>query len=86
MLQADDYVMMFGFLWYTLLCISLNKVASGGGSNLLMAEEIAALTPETTKARIAGSKWVLFSEQAMLLAIWCTKCCMLILYTRLTYV
>lgn len=83
-LQADDFVMVIGLFWYTLLCVSLNKVASGGGSNLLTDEEILELTPETIADRITGSKWVFVSEQAMLLAVWSMKCCMLIIYMRLT--
>ncbi|KAI9847702.1 MAG: hypothetical protein M1837_001950 [Sclerophora amabilis] len=77
--------MFFGLVWYTLLVVSLNRVASGGGSNLLTEEEIAILTPETTEARVVGSKWVLVSEEAMLGAIWSMKTCMLIIYARVTY-
>ena len=47
-------------------------------------EEKAALTPETTKERIVGSKWVIVSEQAMILTIWSLKLCMLCIYRRLT--
>lgn len=61
-------------------------IASGGGSNLMSQEEIDALTPETIAERTTGSKWVFVSEQAMLIAIWSMKCCMLLIYNRLTYV
>ncbi|KAL2379025.1 hypothetical protein RJZ90_005591 [Blastomyces dermatitidis] len=56
-LQLDDYLMLTVVFWFTLLCVSINQVISGGGSNLLSEEEILALTPETTAARISGSKW-----------------------------
>lgn len=47
-------------------------------------EEIAELTPETRETRIAGSKWVLVSEESMVLTIWSCKACMLFIYRRLT--
>ena len=72
-LKLDDYVMANGIVWYTLLCVAFNQIASGGGSNLMSEEEIEALTPETTAARIAGSKWVFVSEHSMILAIWSSK-------------
>lgn len=56
----------------------------GGGSNLLSEEEIEALTPESTAARVEGSKWVFVSEHAMLLTIWSMKAAMLVLYARIT--
>lgn len=49
-------------------------------------EEEAALTPETKAERIEGSKWVLVSEQAMVMSVWSCKVIMLILYRTLTYV
>ncbi|OJD22168.1 hypothetical protein ACJ73_06489 [Blastomyces percursus] len=83
-LQLDDYLMLTVVLWFTLLCVSINQVISGGGSNLLSEEEILALTPETTAARISGSKWVYVSEHMMVLTIWTMKFCMLIIYGRIT--
>ncbi|OAQ67598.1 hypothetical protein VFPPC_13550 [Pochonia chlamydosporia 170] len=83
-LRWDDYIMLNGLIWYTLLCVSLNKIASGGGSNLISDEELAALTPETKEERVIGSKWVFVSEHSMMLAIWSMKACMLILYAGLT--
>jgi hypothetical protein len=47
-------------------------------------EEIAALTPQTREDRIAGSKWVLASEEVMVLCVWTCKLCMLLIYRRLT--
>jgi hypothetical protein len=83
-LKTDDYVMINGLVWYTLLCVALNQIAHGGGSNLMSADDIAALTPESTKERIRGSKWVFVSEHSMLLTIWSMKACMIMLYTKLT--
>src|SRR5213079_2187459 len=39
-LQLDDYLLVLASGWYTLLCVSLNKVANGGGSNLMTEEDI----------------------------------------------
>ncbi|KAI4174843.1 MAG: hypothetical protein LQ346_008174 [Caloplaca aetnensis] len=83
-LTPDDWFMAQNLLWYTLLYISLNKVIFGGGSNFMTEEDITNLTPETTATRIAGSKWVLVSEETMVLTIWSCKACMLFIYRRLT--
>ncbi|KAL9099085.1 MAG: hypothetical protein Q9163_005364 [Psora crenata] len=83
-LQLDDWLTINCILWYTLLIVSLNKVFFGGGSNFMTAEEQAALTPETTAQRVVGSKWVLVSEEAMVLTVWTCKLGMLFLYHRLT--
>ncbi|OJI97057.1 hypothetical protein ASPVEDRAFT_78797 [Aspergillus versicolor CBS 583.65] len=83
-LQSDDYVMVFAVIWYTILCVALNSVASGGGSNLMTDEDIANLTPEIYEERVKGSKWVFVSEHAFVLAIWAMKACMLIIYSRIT--
>lgn len=76
--------MINGLAWYTLLCVSLNKVASGGGSNLISAKALAELTPEEKAERVTGSKWVFVSEHSMMLTVWSMKACMLILYAGLT--
>ncbi|KAL4940385.1 hypothetical protein BDV06DRAFT_196828 [Aspergillus oleicola] len=83
-LQSDDYVMVFAVIWYTILCVALNMVASGGGSNLMTQEDIDNLTPEIYDERVKGSKWVFVSEHAFVLAIWAMKACMLIIYSRIT--
>jgi len=83
-LQVDELLMLSAVVWYTILCVSLNEVASGGGSNLMTAEDIAALTPEIHEERVRGSKWVFVSEHAMILTIWTLKFCMLIIYGRIT--
>ncbi|OAX83896.1 hypothetical protein ACJ72_01742 [Emergomyces africanus] len=83
-LQLDDYLMLTVTVWFTLLCVAINQVIAGGGSNLLTAEEVLALTPETKVARISGSKWVYVSEHMMVLTIWTLKFCMLAIYGRIT--
>ncbi|KAF7180649.1 hypothetical protein CNMCM7691_009940 [Aspergillus felis] len=86
-LQVDDYLMLFAVLWYTLLCVALNEVASGGGSNLMTDEEIANIANMSAAAyadRVRGSKWVFVSEHSFILAIWAMKACMLVIYSRIT--
>lgn len=85
-LQADDYLMVHATLWYTVLVVAVNRTIFGGGSNFMTAEEVAALTADITRERTKGSKWVMVSEQAMILTIWSFKLCMLFIYSRLTYV
>lgn len=85
-LQTDDYLMVFAVVWYTILCVALNQVASGGGSNLMNDKDIENLTPAIKSERERGSKWVFVSEHAFILAIWAMKACMLVIYARITYV
>lgn len=82
-LQYDDYLMITGGIWYTLLCISLNQVVAVGGSNLMDEEDIRNLTPEIKAQRVKGSKWVFVSEHAFVMTIWTLKACMIILYRRI---
>lgn len=84
-LQLDDWMTVNSIVWYTLLIVSLNKVFFSGGSNFMTPEEEAALTPETTAERVAGSKWVLVVEEAMVMTVWTCKLSMLFLYHRMTY-
>ncbi|KFX88258.1 hypothetical protein V495_05483 [Pseudogymnoascus sp. VKM F-4514 (FW-929)] len=78
-LKLDDYAMANGVVWYTMLCVAFNQIKFGDGSNLMDDAEIAALTPEHVASRTAGSKWVYVSEHSMILAIWSTKICVLVL-------
>lgn len=85
-LQVDDYLMVFAVVWYTMLCVALNEVASGGGSNLMDEYDIKHLTPAIHAERVSGSKWVFVSEHSYLLTTWTLKSCMLVIYARITYV
>ncbi|KAK2028950.1 hypothetical protein LX32DRAFT_693587 [Colletotrichum zoysiae] len=82
--QADDYLEILAALFYTLLLVTLNKIIDQGGSNLFPPEQLATFTAEDVSARVAGSKIVLVSEQAMLNVIYALKACVLVFYTRLT--
>ncbi|KAL1959666.1 hypothetical protein VTO42DRAFT_1701 [Malbranchea cinnamomea] len=83
-LQLDDYLIVLAVVWYTVLCVALNEVVSGGGSNLMSEEDIRNLTPETHAERVRGSKWVFVSEHVMVLTIWTLKTVMLLIYARIT--
>ncbi|KXG49336.1 uncharacterized protein PGRI_032060 [Penicillium griseofulvum] len=83
-LQVDDYLMIFAVLWYTILCVALNQVASGGGSNLMTEEDKLSLTDQIIKERVRGSKWVFVSEHSFILCVWSLKGCMLVIYARIT--
>ena len=82
-LEVDDALIVFGFAWYTILCIALNEILKGAGSNLMTPEEEAALTPAIKASRVRGSKWVFVSEHAELLTIWSMKAAMLVLYAKI---
>ncbi|KAE8386695.1 hypothetical protein BDV23DRAFT_162675 [Aspergillus alliaceus] len=69
-LQADDWLIMTTIPWYTMLVASINEIIFGRGSNYMTSQEIAGLTPEAYEARVSGSKWVLVSEEMMVLTVW----------------
>lgn len=77
-------------VWYTILCVALNQVATGGGSNLMNPEDEVALHgphgAQIHSEREKGSKWVFVSEHAFILCVWSLKACMLVIYSRITYV
>lgn len=77
--------MVNAVVWYTILCVALNQVASGGGSNLMTEEEKKTMTPSIHAERERGSKWVFVSEHAFILTVWSLKSCMLVIYARITY-
>jgi hypothetical protein len=54
-------------------------------TNLMTAEDVARLTPESIKSRIYGSKLVLVVEQSMIMTTWGCKGCLLLLYNKLTF-
>ncbi|KAL8976218.1 MAG: hypothetical protein Q9205_007734 [Flavoplaca limonia] len=83
-LQADDWLTINCIVWYTLLIVSVNQVFFSGGSNFMTPEEEAALTPTTIAERVAGSKWVVVLEEAMVLTVWTCKLGMLFIYRRIT--
>jgi hypothetical protein len=76
--------MFAAFFCYAALVTCLNKITTGGGSNLFPPEDFVLFSEEEIQERIKGSKIVIISEQAMLNTIYLVKTCMLIMYTRLT--
>ena len=84
-LQTDDWLTINCIVWYTLLIVSVNQVFFSGGSNFMTPEEEAALTPTTVAERVAGSKWIVVLEEAMVLTVWTCKLGMLFIYRRITY-
>lgn len=65
--------------------IGMNIVANTS-SNLIDPNNHDPLTPESIKERTFGSKMVLVVEQMQITTIWTVKCCLLVMYSRLTYV
>jgi hypothetical protein len=84
-LEFDDYLILVAAVFYTVLILTLNLTATGGGTALAMpGEDVSALTQEQVKIRQRGAKIDLVAEQAMLNVIWLLKVCTLKLYSRLT--
>ncbi|KAI5304566.1 hypothetical protein KEM56_006338 [Ascosphaera pollenicola] len=59
-IRSDDWLVITALPWYTLLCIAINRIIEGGGSNYFPdPEEANHLTPEERHDREVGSKWVM---------------------------
>ena len=70
---------------YTSLLIVIN-IQTYTPTNLINPADNIVLTPEDIKKREYGSKLVLVTEHLQMIVIWSVKGCLLILYSRLTYV
>lgn len=70
---------------YTVLVAFMNIVAFSD-TNLIAPEDLDTLTPDSINSRIYGSKLVLLVEQCMITTQWGCKICLLLLYSKLTYV
>lgn len=55
-------------------------------TNLIDPDNPPTLTAEDISERIYGSKLVLVVEQMQIATVWLIKCCLLIMYARLTLV
>ncbi|TLS23364.1 uncharacterized protein PpBr36_06196 [Pyricularia pennisetigena] len=83
-LRLDDILMLPALVLYTGLIVGLNITCSGGGSIPYPPDAAGPLTEEDIQERIRGSKIALVNEQCLLNLLYVLKCCMLVLYTRLT--
>ncbi|KIW89703.1 uncharacterized protein Z519_09859 [Cladophialophora bantiana CBS 173.52] len=82
-LQIEDYLMIFLTCLYTILIVFLN-IDLNVSTNLIDPAHPVVLTPQEISQRTWGSKTVLLVEQCMCAVQWGTKCCLLLLYWRLT--
>lgn len=83
-MHADDWTAVAVILWYTLLIVSMNEIIPRG-YNYMSDAEVASLTPHEREVRSDGGKWVMVSEEMMVLTVWSCKVCMLLIYKRFTY-
>ncbi|KAK6193537.1 hypothetical protein LQW54_012372 [Pestalotiopsis sp. IQ-011] len=67
----------------TVLIVCMNILAKTN-TNLIDPAHPADLTPQDVSERIYGSKLVLVVEQMQIITVWLVKCCLLIMYARLT--
>lgn len=84
-LQVDDYMMMVVAVSFTGVIVCVNETAIHG-SNYLPAREAEQLTDSARQSAIWGSKMTFALEHFTLTSLWMVKGCLLILYSRLTYV
>ncbi|KAI0154017.1 hypothetical protein BJ166DRAFT_373512 [Pestalotiopsis sp. NC0098] len=81
--QADDILMLVAMVTDTVLIVCMNILAKTN-TNLIDPAHPADLTPQDVSERIYGSKLVLVVEQMQIITVWLVKCCLLIMYARLT--
>ncbi|EXJ92696.1 hypothetical protein A1O3_01248 [Capronia epimyces CBS 606.96] len=82
-LQIEDGLMGFLTCLYTILIVFLN-IDLEVSTNLIDPAHPVVLTPQEISDRRFGSKTILLVEQCMCAVQWGTKCCLLLLYWRLT--
>ncbi|KJK68265.1 hypothetical protein P875_00076281 [Aspergillus parasiticus SU-1] len=81
-LQIDDYIMCFTAITYTGAMVSINQVGWVNSRPEVHADEI---TPHAQELLIWGNKMCFAMEQFCTATTWLVKCCLLIIYSRLTY-
>ncbi|QRD94790.1 hypothetical protein F9C07_1826748 [Aspergillus flavus] len=80
-LQMDDVLMGVIALTFTGVTVSANNVARVSSDPIVHQENP---TPDAYSLMIWGNKMVFTLEQFALVTIWLVKCCLLIIYNRLT--
>lgn len=66
--------------------IACINIVSHTSSNLIDPTQAVNLTPDEIDKRRLGSKLILVVEQLQCTVIWLVKCCLLLMYNRLTCV
>lgn len=84
-LGLEDYLMVFALANFAGVAYSINEVAANG-SNYLPEETVKNLTPEGVRQAVYGSVMTFVLEIVMLTGLWTIKTCLLLLYSRITYV
>ncbi|KAI1080374.1 hypothetical protein F5B20DRAFT_580408 [Whalleya microplaca] len=82
-MQIDDILILIVMMTDTVLMVGMT-ILSHTSSNLINPDDHSVLSPDDIKERTLGSKLVLVVEQMQIITIWTIKCCLLILYSRLT--
>ncbi|KAE9970528.1 hypothetical protein EG328_006180 [Venturia inaequalis] len=84
-LQADDYMMVVTFIFYTTLLVLL-QLSGRYATNQIQPSQLASILadPQQIANRIIGSKIVVASNQCYLLTLWGVKACLLTLYYNMT--
>ncbi|KAE8315960.1 hypothetical protein BDV41DRAFT_143382 [Aspergillus transmontanensis] len=80
-LQMDDALMCVIALTFTGVTVSANNVARVSSDPIVHEENP---TPYADSLMVWGNKMVFALEQFALVTIWLVKCCLLIIYNRLT--
>ncbi|KAJ4168928.1 hypothetical protein NW754_010859 [Fusarium falciforme] len=81
--QTDDYLMILAMACDAVLIACMN-IVSHTSSNLIDPTQAVDLTPDEIDKRRLGSKLILVVEQLQCTVTWLVKCCLLLMYNRLT--
>ncbi|EOD46963.1 hypothetical protein UCRNP2_6306 [Neofusicoccum parvum UCRNP2] len=83
-LQADDYMMVVAWMFYTTMTVCAHVVSINGDNRDMTNAERLALAPVVRAQKILGSKFFLGGHMTYVSMIWSMKICMLLFFQRLT--
>jgi hypothetical protein len=83
-LQLEDVAMAITVIFYILLTVFLVQIDKRG-TNGIPPSELDTVDPATIPDRIIGSKMVVAAEQFWMVVVWGCKCCLLLLYSTMTW-
>ncbi|KAF5254852.1 hypothetical protein FOXYS1_14342 [Fusarium oxysporum] len=81
--QIEDYLMILAMVCDAVLIACINA-SFRMGNNLIDPTQRITLTPDEISRRRFGSKLTLIAEMLQCTVIWLVKCCLLLIYNRLT--
>ncbi|KAL1625790.1 hypothetical protein SLS54_003262 [Diplodia seriata] len=83
-LQKDDYLMVLGWAFFTMMSVCAHIVSLNGDNRAMTNEQRRLLPSDERDRKILGSKFFLTGHLTYVSTIWTLKLCMLLFFQRLT--